>query len=174
MFAIPLLLIAGIWVFVGLVPRAWRGCTSAWVHLAVFLVIVALSCFFTVFLGSIRILDWRNRVVVARTGGPEPLQSWALEILRKPRDSMLYEGPADWRVPEEHWSQQVRRLGPKWVKIEPLSESGPEVVTLLHGSGFLHWVIILGPPDLVVPPNGRYADGNWFRWRDGVYDCFTD
>ena len=75
-------------------------------------------------------------------------------------------------VSRDRWSEQVRRLKPQRVWIEPLFEDGQEGVVLAYGSGFLHWWIVIGRPGSRPGPqyNDPDRDDFWIRWADGIYD----
>jgi hypothetical protein len=117
------------------------------------------------------LIDLRTRLAVALTGGQGQLQTWAVALLDEPRDHADHD---DWeqRIPQEHWSKQVRRLKPNSVYISPVFEEGQEGVLLSYGGGFFHWWIVIGRPD--SRPSQRLSDPNsgnsWLRWADGIYD----
>ena len=149
-------------------------------HIAVFVVNLALALFLLPGLGTIRTLNLHCRMRVAVTGGQEGLQSWALELMAKPRDQLeAYEESGvdayEWTVPKQHWSEQVRRLRPSRVRIERSFGNDREIVRLMYGGGFLHWSIGVGQPkaigDLAVEQ--KAADCVWFRWNDGI-SCWFD
>ena len=119
---------------------------------------------------------------VAATGGQKELQSWAMELMVKPREQTEVsawsgEGVYEWTVQKRHWPRQVRRLNPKRIRIERSSESNREIVRLMHGRGFLgRWSIGIGPPDAIgdLAIEAKAADYVWFRWSDGTCCWFSD
>ena len=177
--ALPL---GGVAVILGLFQKSNRTRPRLWHNLATLTAIVALLYLLTFGLGGpIGLLNLRMRGLVALTGGQDALQSWAVDVLAKPRDRMEGLDWSDqvafkWAVPREHWSKQVRRLDPKHVRIERLFQNDQEGVRLMYGGGFLHWYIVLGPPGSVPDPKfeENLAENDWFRWSDGVYCWFPD
>ena len=182
-FAIPawFIVMAGlVSAGVGLADKRNRHGPDGRRHTAVFVVNLTLALFLFPGLGTIRTLNLHCRMRVAMTGGQEELQSWALELMAKPRDQIeTYDEPDavayEWTVPKRHWSKQVRRLNPKRIRIERSFKNGQEIVCLLYGGGFLHWSIGVGQPkaidDLAVEM--KAADRVWFRWSDGI-SCWFD
>jgi len=158
------------WVSVlgGLFVRSNRRGSRLWKHIGVLLVIPMLF-----YLGSFfRLVDLRARLVVALTGGQDKLQAWAVGLLNGPRDHLEYDGWKQWAVPQGVWSEQVRRLKPHGVCIEPVFDGGGEAVVLSYGGGFLHWYIVMGwlgsrPDPNLSDPN---TDSWWLRWADGIYN----
>jgi len=75
-------------------------------------------------------------------------------------------------VPPEYWSDQVRRLHPKSVKVLFVFEDDQKGVCLSYGGGFLHWTLVLGPPGARLHPslNDPNTDSVSIRWTDGIYD----
>jgi hypothetical protein len=138
-----------------------------WTHIGILLIIPILLLLGNYF----RLLDVRTRLAVAVTGGQDELQTWAVAVLGKPRDRMHSDGE-QWTVPEEDWSEQVRRLKPGRVYIRAVFENGGEGVCLPYGGGFFHWWIVIGRPGSRPDPrfNGPSHDEWWLRWGDGIYD----
>jgi hypothetical protein len=187
-FAVLLTVPAGITVLAGLVSASVglarkrdrqgpyrRRC------IAVFVVSLALAVFLLPGIGTIRTLNLHSRMRVAVTGGQDELQSWASQLMAKPRDQIeAYEESGavayEWTVPKQHWSKQVRRLNPKRIRIERSFESNREFVHLMYGGGFLHWSIGIGPPDAIgdLAVEKKAADCVWFRWDDGICCWFPD
>jgi len=166
------LLGGGISVLSGLALRANRQGTRLWKHVGVLLGILSTLFVLTVGPGNyFRLIDLRSRLAVAMTGGQDQLQTWAVAVLAKPRDQMHGDGQ-DWIVPQEDWSDQVRRLKPIRIYIKPVFANGGEGVCLPYGSGFFHWWIVIGRPG--SRPDPKFNDPNqdewWLRWGDGIYD----
>jgi len=182
-FAIPacFIVLAGVVsAAVGLADKRNRRGPYRRRHLAVFAVSLALALYLLPGLGTIRTLNLHCRMRVAVTGGQEELQSWALELMAKPRDQIEVsawsdKGAYEWTVQKQHWSRQVRRLNPKRIRIERPLGNDREIVHLLYGGGFLHWSIGVGQPkaidDLAVEV--KAADCVWFRWSDGTSCWFN-
>jgi hypothetical protein len=169
------LLCGGIAVTVGLFQKQNRMRPRLWHYLVTLLTIVALLYLLTFGPGNpISLVHIRARALVALTGGQDRLQSWAVEILAKPRDRMQEDG-SGWRVPREEWSRQVQRLG-GGVRIDPLLEDERCAVCLCYGGGFFHWYIVVGPPGSVPDPKlvERRPYDAWYRWGDGIYGWFPE
>ncbi len=163
----------GIAVLAGLALKANRQRPRVWKHIAVLFANVALLFLLSVGPGNyFGLIDLRTRLAVMLTGGQGRLQAWAVEILDRPRDDMESDGYRRWEVPNELWSEQVRRLRPPRVYIEPLFEGGLQGIRLPYGSAFFHWQIVVGRPGSRPEPtrNDPDSDNAWFRWSDGIYD----
>jgi len=164
------LLYGWISVLEGLFVESNRQGFRLWKHIALLLLIPAM-----LYMGNyFSLLDLRMRLAVAFTGGKDDLQAWAVALLDGPRDALTLNGSEQWSVPPKCWSKQVRRLKPHGVRIEPMFENGQEGVILPYGGGFLHWQIVVGPPDSRPDrnPTGPPRDNFWFRWADGIYNCY--
>jgi hypothetical protein len=173
---LPLMLVSllygGIAVLCGLFLRANRQGARLWKHVGVLVCIVVLLPVLTVGPGNyFGLIDLRTRLAVARTGGQEQLQAWAIALLDEYSDRM---DPHDMeeRVPQEDWSKQVRRLKPDSVHISAVFENAQKGVLLSYGSGFFHWWIVIGRPGSQPDPklNDPNSDNFWYRWADGIYD----
>lgn len=176
-FVLPLplfvLLVGGVGVLTGLAQKVNRSRGRVLQHAAALAAVVTLLYVLSIGPGHpLCLLDYRNRAAVALTGGQRNLQSWAVELLAKPRDDTEPDGWQEWRVPKKYWSNQVRRLGPNHVTVVRFSPAGQQWVCLAYGGGFLHWRILIGPPGSIPDPNirGDLPDSYWFRWGDGIYD----
>ena len=166
---------------VGLFQKRNHRQPRLWQNVATLATIVGLLYLLTFGPGNpFGLLNLRMRGLVALTGGQEELQSWAVDLLTQPRDSMdvvlsVGDKPEKWAVQEEYWSKQIRQLRPKRVIIERLFEGDKEGVCLRYGGGFLHWYVIVGPPGSIPDPklDEDPPDSFWLRWRDGVYCKFV-
>jgi hypothetical protein len=167
------LLCGAVLVLVGLAQKANRQRPRLWKHIGTLLSILALLYLLSI--GPCNASDLFNqhvRLTVLLTGGQDELQSWAVDLLGKPRDGMDHDGGTRWTIPQEYWSPQVRRLGPAKVFVDSIFENEGEGVCLFYGGGFLHWSIVAGPPGSRPNPEFDYParDSIWFRWADGLYN----
>lgn len=164
------LVVGGTAVLCGVVSNANQGRIRPWVDIGVLVVILVLLILLSVGPGNyFNLLDLGGRLTVTLTGGQEELRAWAIKVLDEPRDNLGQRG--DPRIPRERWSEQVRRLRPRSVRIDPLFEDRHDAVRLCYGSGFFHWNIVVGRPgsrpDLTL--NDPNSDDRWLRWGDGIY-----
>jgi hypothetical protein len=170
--AIPMLLIGGMLTTLGLLLDRRRGRSFAWARLAILFSIVAIL-YAIIHVPGARLLDYHTQLLVARTGGRAQLQAWALDILAKPHAfNKEKEGQHANPLPEEYWSDQVRRLRPVAVNIGPVSGGKQDVVWLGYGRTLWQWSLVIGPPGFAPDPNE--ADRTlWMSWGNGLYDrCF--
>jgi hypothetical protein len=118
----------------------------------------------------IGLLDLQLRLGVARTGGQDPLRIWAMDLLEKSRTQMS-DHDANWRVPKEYWSDQVRRLHPERVSVQIMFENDQRGVCLWYGSGFLHYILVVGPRGLrpCSNLNDPKHDSSVVHWADGIF-----
>jgi hypothetical protein len=160
------LLYGWITAFAGLRVKSNPRGLRRWMHIGILVAIPILGGLANIF----SLVDLRMRLAVTFTGGQDELQAWAIKILDEPRGSSG-QGSDD-RIPRERWSEQVRRLKPKWVRIEPLFEDGGEAVRLCYGGGFYHWNIVVGRPGSRPDPKFNDPDHDewWTRWGDGLYN----
>jgi hypothetical protein len=165
-----LLVAGGTAVLCGVVSNANQGRIRPWVGIGVLGVILVLLILLSVGPGNyFNLLDLGGRLTVTLSGGQEELRAWAIKILDEPRDNPGQVSGE--RIPRERWSEQVRRLRPRCIQIDPLFEDRHEAVRLCYGSGFFHWNIVVGRPGSRPDPslNDPNSDDRWLRWGDGIY-----
>lgn len=167
---------------VGLAERSNRFGPHRRCYVVVLVVMVSTALFLIPALGIMRLLNLHCRTRVALTGGQGALQSWAVDLLARPRGELdpRYEAEEEAHqlpVPESCWSKQVARLKPRKVLIDQFFKDDQESVRLCYGGGFLgHWYVVVGPPGAIPDPklNDGWPNSPWFRWGDGVYCWITD
>jgi hypothetical protein len=99
------------------------------------------------------------------------LQTWAMDLLEQSR-RQVEDNYGDWRVPQEFWSDQVRRLHPKLVSVRVMFEDNQMGVCLFYGGGFLHYTLVVGPPGSRPQSNlsDPTHDTSVIHWADGIFD----
>jgi len=160
MLAMPAfgVLLAGfVSALVGLARKQNRCAPHALRYVGVLVGLVALLLFLIPGLGTIRLLNLHSRMRVARTGGQDELQSWAVDLLAQSRDGMeirleTQEQVEQWEVPQSYWSKQVSRLKPTHIFIERLFQGDQDGVRMMYGGGFFHWYIVVGPAGSAPDP----------------------
>ncbi len=177
-FLMPLTLMAlgcgAVAILIGLTLKANRIRRRLWKHVGVLLAIVVALYLLTVgpcsFFG---LLDLQLRAAVARTGGRDQLQAWAMDVLEKSRDH-LDEHIDNWPLPPESWSDQVHRLHPRGVSLWVKFEGDRRGVCLNYGGGFLHYSLLVGPPGSRPRPSlsDRSNRSSLVRWADGIFVWF--
>ncbi len=163
---------AVLYLFLLAIMKMDRHWSFPWAHLGAFGVIAVM--FGLLWFGHLphRVLAFRTHRMVARTGGLPALQTWAADVVARPRNQMKEHGKDRWEVPEESYSEQVRRLRPFGVFIARVFQGGQEGLCLQypipHGDGL---EIRVGPPGAVPIEHEDWA-GDWWRCDDGLYNWF--
>ena len=113
------------------------------------------------------LLGLRTSIVLAMTGGPDELQSWAVDLLGQFGDDQEYgQGMDD--IPRQYWSRQVRWLRPTSVGITPMFKAGQNAVFLDYYIPHEGLGIVVGPPG-AAPPDDPDDSWRWRRFGDGLY-----
>ena len=135
-------------------------------------ILLAVTWFFVLAEGFTRIENMGIRHNVARTGGIERLQSWAVDILGRPQKDILVDpNRTDIRwLKRELYSEQVKRIQPSWVWL--YSEPDKKYMAIqISGGGFTDGIgsaIVLSSPSTSI----ETEHGRLIKWRDGVYAFF--
>jgi hypothetical protein len=108
------------------------------------------------------LFDMGVKLRVARAGGIDNVQDWAVELLKKESISADESGLLDVEALPEH----IRQLKPTGVAI---FDGPPEYrhVRIGWGGGFFHWGLMVGPPTYTRAEGGNPMMVT--RWRKGVY-----
>jgi len=136
------------------------------VLLAALLLVILLYFSSSLLLVYSPLADWGVRLRIARSGGVDRLQNWALSIMEKPVDQVVEEGSTINSIKKDVMSRQVRSLRASYVCIVPENENEQAHISIIWGGGFHHWGIFIGWPDFRMENNRLQRV---YRWKDGVY-----
>ena len=107
------------------------------------------------------------RLRVATTGGVDELQSWAVNLLEKPREQILAEDDHETKlIKRELYSEQIRQISPPVVYLNETENGEPFLHIPLAGGFFSGWGIKIGRPTFQAE---EYGSMYLQKWKDGVY-----
>jgi hypothetical protein len=128
------------------------------------------TCFFFFADGFTELESLAMRLNVARTGGIDQLQAWAMDVLEKPLEDIIVA--PDKYLPllkDELYSEQVKKMHPMRVRVSSDSDNR-YIVIQIGGGGFVQtdWGIVITPPSTSF----KTDRASLIKWRDGFYAFF--
>lgn len=171
--AFPAAIIFGAIAFISANPDKGPDLPRSKRVVVVIFLILEFGIFLFLFCGGVRtLINLGMQLNVARTGGINKLQSWAMDIFEKPETEIVVDPNSEdslksKRIKKEFLSKQVMAIcyfSDVYIVSKP---QGRYVLIRIGGGGFIEfdWGIIIYLLDKKIEDKEK----NFHRWRDGVY-----